>query len=142
MKALGLVPLGFYYRGLWSPEEKYWGEEDEPFEEWARQIIVRGPRSEYEMEQVLSGQGFDDPLDNPIIRSNYLKDADEEEESVRILMELRRTDLRCLDAHSYLGNHVLMSWQITAPRQSKAGRSVLTERSFDLEKCGHCPHFS
>lgn len=52
--------------GLWDPDEEYWGEPDEPIPEYARPIIDRGPRTLYEMEQVLPGVDPDD-LDDPII---------------------------------------------------------------------------
>ena len=39
--ALGLVPLKLEDQGLWTPDEHYWGEEDEPIEEWAKPIIAR-----------------------------------------------------------------------------------------------------
>lgn len=104
VKALDLVPLGLEDMGLWDPKEEYWGEEDEPIEEWAKPIIACGPRPMFEMEQVLPGQDPDDPFDDPITRSNDLKDAGERAEAAKILMELCQEDLRCLDAHSHLGN--------------------------------------
>ena len=58
------------------------------------------------MEQVLPGEDPDDPSDDPITQSNDLKDAGEWAEAETILMELCQTDLRCLDAHSHLGNLV------------------------------------
>ena len=106
VEALDLVPLGLEDTGMWDPEEHYWGEEDEPIEEWAEPIIARGPRPEFEMEQVLPGQDPDDFFDDPITKSNDLKDAGERAEAEKILMELCRADLRCLDAHSHLGNLV------------------------------------
>ena len=33
--ALGLVPLKLEEQGVWEPDEHYWGEEDDPIEEWA-----------------------------------------------------------------------------------------------------------
>ena len=40
--ALGLVPLRLEERGVWYPSEHYWGEKDEPIEEWAKPMIARG----------------------------------------------------------------------------------------------------
>jgi tetratricopeptide (TPR) repeat protein len=60
----------------------------------------------FEMEQVLPGENPDDPLNDPITRSNDLKDAGERAAGIKILMELCQADLRCLDAHSHLGNFV------------------------------------
>ena len=102
--ALGLVPLRIEDRGTWNPSEHYWGEEDEPIEEWAKPIIARGPRREFELEQVLPGEDPDDPFSDPIIESNDRKDSGDAEEAYRILMELCQSDLRCLDAHAHLGN--------------------------------------
>jgi hypothetical protein len=106
VKTLNLVPLGFEDMGMWDPKEEYWGEEGEPIEEWAKPIIARGPRPMFEMEQVLPGEDPGDPFNDPITRSNDLKDAGERAEAVKILMELCKADLRCLDAHSHLGNVV------------------------------------
>lgn len=106
VKALDLVPLGLENMGMWDPKEEYWGEEDEPVEEWARPIIDHGPRPRFEMEQVLPGEDPDDPLNDPITRSNDLKDAGERAAAIKILMALCQADLRCLDAHSHLGNFV------------------------------------
>ena len=104
--ALNLLPLGLEDMGIWDPKEHYWGEEDEPIEEWAKPIIAHGPRPMFEMEQVLPGEDPDDPFNDPITRSNGLKDAGNRAEAGKILMELCQADLRCLDAHSHLGNLV------------------------------------
>ena len=106
VKVLNLVPLGLEDMGQWDPKEEYWGEEGEPIEEWARPIIACGPRPMFEMEQALPGQYPDDPFHDPITRSNDLKDAGERADAAKILMELCEADLRCLDAHSHLGNLV------------------------------------
>jgi len=106
VKSLNLVPLGLEDMVLWDPREEYWGEEGEPIEEWAKPIIACGPRPMFEMEQAMPGQDPDDPFNDPITRSNDLKDAGERAEAEKILMELCLEDLRCLDAHSHLGNLV------------------------------------
>ena len=106
MAALGLVPLGLEEMGMWNPKEHYWGEEDDAIEEWVKPIIARGPRPEFEMEQVLPGEDPDDPFADPITQSNDLKDAGDRLGAEKILMELCQSDLRCLDAHSHLGNMV------------------------------------
>jgi hypothetical protein len=105
--ALGLVPLGLEDMGMWDPKKHYWGEEDEPIEEWAKPIIARGPRLEFEMEQVMPGADPEDPFSDPITQSNDLKQAGEFLEAEKILMELCQSDLRCLDAHTHLGNIVI-----------------------------------
>jgi hypothetical protein len=91
---------------VWDPKEDYCGEEDESLEEWTKPIIARGPRPMFEMEQVLPGADPDDPFSDPITESNDLKAAGDFLEAKRILMELCQSDLRCLDAHSHLGNLV------------------------------------
>jgi hypothetical protein len=97
--ALGLVPLKLKDQGLWTPEEHYWGEADEPIEEWAKPIIARGPRQSFEMEHVVPGQDTDDFDYDPICESNDLKDAGDPVAARQILMELCLADLHCLDAH-------------------------------------------
>jgi tetratricopeptide (TPR) repeat protein len=104
VKALDLVPLGLQDMGMWDPQDAYWGEDDEPIEEWAEATIARGPRPMFEMEQVLPGQDLDDPFSDPITKANELKYAGEWAEARKSLMELCQADLRCLDAHSHLGN--------------------------------------
>jgi hypothetical protein len=75
--AIDLVPLRLKEFGMWDPKGQYWGEEDEPMDEWAKPIIARGPRPEFEMEQVLPGADPTDPFSDPISESNFLKDAGE-----------------------------------------------------------------
>ncbi len=116
VNALGLVPLQLEDQGLWTPEEHYWGEDDEPIEEWAKQIIARGPRLSFEMEQVVPGRDPDDFNSDPICESNDLKDAGDRAAAQKILMELCQADLRCLDAHAHLGNFVFDRWAKEAMR--------------------------
>jgi tetratricopeptide (TPR) repeat protein len=106
VSALGLVPLRLEDRGIWDPLDEYWGEPDEPIDDWARPIVARGPRPEFEMEQVLPGADPDDPDSDPITESNDLKDAGDARAAYKILMELCEADIRCLDAHAHLGNFV------------------------------------
>jgi hypothetical protein len=120
-RALGLVPLRLEERGLWSPTEQYWGEEDEPIEEWAKPVIAHGPRPQFEMEQVLPGADSDDPFSDPIGESNDRKDASDGEGAYKILMDLCQADLRCLDAHAHLGNFVFDHRPNDAIRHFEAG---------------------
>lgn len=124
VKDLDLVPLGLEDMGMWDPKEEYWGEEDEPLEEWARPIITHGRRPMFEMEQVLPGEDPDDPFNDPITRSNDLKDADEGAEAIKILMELCQADLRCLDAHSHLGNFAFEHHPRDAIRHYEVGLRI------------------
>lgn len=124
MKALDLVPLGLEDMGMWDPKKEYWGEEDEPIEEWAKPIIARGPRPMFEMEQVVPGENPGDPFDDPITQSNELKDAGARAEAEKILMELCQADLRCLDAHSHLGNLVFEHSPQDAIRHYEVGLRI------------------
>ena len=102
--ALGLTPLKLNETGMWDPKDHYWGEPDEPIEEWAKPIMSRGPRPEYEMEQILPGENPDDPGTDPILEAVELKGVGDSLGAERMLMTLLAADLRCLDAHAHLGN--------------------------------------
>ncbi|NTV33307.1 MAG: cytoplasmic protein [Deltaproteobacteria bacterium] len=102
--ALGLTPLRLIERGRWDPKEHYWGEPGEPLEPWAKPLIKKGARSEYEMEQVLPGEDPDNPDTDPILEAVDLAEAGDRHGARRILMNLLAADLRCLDAHAHLGN--------------------------------------
>jgi hypothetical protein len=104
--ALGLTPLRLKEWGVWDPKDHYWGEPDDPIEEWAKPILSGGPRAEYEMQQVLPGQDPDDPDTDPILEAVELKQAGDSPGAHRVLMGLLAADLRCLDAHAHLGNFV------------------------------------
>jgi len=124
VKALNLLPLGLEEMGMWDPGEHYWGEKDEPIEEWAKPIIAHGTRPMFEMEQVMPGENPDDPFDGPITRSSDLKDTGEWGEAEKILMELCQADLRCLDAHSHLGNLVFDHSPQDAVRHNEVGLRI------------------
>jgi len=102
--ALGLTPLQLNKTGMWDPKDHYWGEPDEPIEEWVNPIMSRGPRPEYEMEQILPGENPDDPGTDPILEAVELKGVGDSLGAERMLMTLLASDLRCLDAHAHLGN--------------------------------------
>jgi hypothetical protein len=122
--ALGLVPLRLEAEGLWDPEEDNWGEEDDPIEEWEKPIIARGPRPQFEMEQVLPGEDPDDPFSDPITEANDLKSGGDFLAAARILMELCESDLRCLDAHAHLGNLVFDNRPKDALRHFEVGLRI------------------
>jgi hypothetical protein len=86
--AFGRVPRKLEDRGNWDPAEEYWGEQGEPIEKWAKPIIARGPRRQFEMQQVLPGVVPDDPFSDPITESNDRKDAGDAQGARNILMEL------------------------------------------------------
>jgi hypothetical protein len=124
MAALGLVPLRVEEQGIWDPQEHYWGEENEPIEEWAKPIIARGRRPAFEMEQVLPGADPDDPFADPITESNDLREAGDRAGAHRILMGLCQSDLRCLDAHAHLGNFAFESRPKDAIRHYEVGLRI------------------
>src|SRR5665213_1343923 len=99
-----LVPLKLEARGRWDPAEEYWGEEGEPVESWAHPIIKRGPRPQYEMEQILPGVDPEDFDSDPILEANELKDRGQIARARKLLEKLLMQDVRCLDAHAHLGN--------------------------------------
>ncbi len=104
VKALGLVPLQLRDEWPWDPGEQYWGEEGESLEEWARPIVVRGPRPSFEMEQVLPGADPEDWDSDPIIEASELNAGGDRLGAEKLLVEMLAADLRCLDAHAHLGN--------------------------------------
>ena len=71
--SLGLVPLRLEPFGNWDPADEDWGE-DGALPEWARKIVSRGPRPEFEMEQVIPGA---DPANwdtDPIVEAAELRE--------------------------------------------------------------------
>ena len=124
VKALGLKPLGLEECGLWDPAEQFWGDPRQPIGQWTRPIIARGPRPQFEMEQVIPGEDPDEPLIDPIIESNDLKDSGDINGAYDILMNLCRADLRCLDAHAHLGNLAFHSLPKDASRHYEAGLRI------------------
>lgn len=124
--ALGLVPLKLEERGVWDPAEEYWCEEGDPIDVWAKPIIARGRRPEFEMEQVLPGMDPDDadPDTDPIGQAVDRTDAGDREGAYRLLMDLCQADLRCLDAHAHLGNLVFHGRPGDAIRHYEAGLRI------------------
>jgi len=124
VETLDLVPLELRDEGSWDPSEEYWGEEGEPVPDWASAIVARGPRPQFEMEQVLPGQDPNDPDEDPITRSNDFKDGGDGDEASRILMEVLESDLRCLDAHAHLGNIVFEHRPQQAVTHYEIGKAI------------------
>ena len=120
-KALRLVPLGLEEFGIWDPAEEYWGEQGEPIDAWLKPIIARGARRQFEMEQVIPGEDPEEPLEDPIMEANDLKDSGDFHGAHDMLMSLCRADLRCLDAHAHLGNLSFDSRPKDAIRHYEAG---------------------
>jgi hypothetical protein len=118
---LGLTPLTLNETGMWDPKDHYWGEPDEPIEEWTKPIRSRGPRPEYEMEQVVPGENPDDPDTDPILEAAEQREAGDYLGAHRKLMTLLAADLRCLDAHAHLGNFVFDHFPEKAIRHYEVG---------------------
>lgn len=89
-------------------------------EPWEREIIARGTRPAWEMEQVLPGltRRFD-----PMEKFESLCSADQGEAAWKLLMGLCHADLRCLDAHAHLGLMVF-DWPHEAIRYYAAGVGI------------------
>jgi len=119
--ALGLTPLRLTDEWTWDPDEEYWGEEDEPIDDWAKPIIARGPRPSFEMEQILPGADPNDWDSDPILEASDLKAAGDPLGARKILVEMLAADLRCLDAHAHLGNLALDYRAEDAIRQYEVG---------------------
>jgi hypothetical protein len=121
--ALRLAPLKLEARGTWDPTEQYWGEEGEPIDEWVKPVIAKGRRPQFEMEHVLPGMDPDDsdPGSDPIGQAVDHDQAGDRQGAHRILMDLCRADLRCLDAHAHLGNLTFDEEPHDAIRHYEAG---------------------
>jgi hypothetical protein len=102
--ALDLVPLALRDEGEWDPEDEYWGEEEDPLDDWAKAIIARGKRPMFEIEQVIPGADPDDFDSDPIVEASERHQAGDRAGARGLLMKLLAADLRCLDAHAHLGN--------------------------------------
>ena len=124
LAALDLTPLKVKDDGMWDPKDEYWREEDEPLDNWEKDIIARGPRPEYEMEQIIPGQNLEDPDSDPILQAVALKEAGDIAGSFQLLNGLLIADLRCLDAHAHLGNLVFDRRPETAIRHYDIGRQI------------------
>lgn len=102
--ALGLTPLALHEQGDWDPDDEYWGEEEEPVDDWAKPIIARGKRAMFELEKVIPGADPENFDSDPILEAAELRAAGDERGAYDLLMNLLAKDLRCLDAHAHLGN--------------------------------------
>jgi hypothetical protein len=123
---LGLLPLALRAEGEWDPQDEYWGEVGAPIEAWAQVIIARGKRPMFEMEQVIPGADPDDPDSDPIIEASERNEAGDGEGARELLMKLLAEDLRCLDAHAHLGNHLFDHWPQAALRHYELGVAIGT----------------
>jgi hypothetical protein len=95
-------PLQLYERGIWDPADQYWGEPDGMLEISLVEVIVGGPRLQFEFEQLLPG-GEDPDAGDPILEAIELRDRGQPDRARALLEGLIEWDPRCLDAHAHLG---------------------------------------
>ena len=124
LAALGLTPLKLNEFGMWDPAEHYWGEDDDPEDDWEKDIKAAGPRPEYEMEKIVPGEDLEDFDSDPILEAVELKDAGDLTAADQLLNGLLIADLRCLDAHAHLGNLAFDHSPETALRHYDIGRQI------------------
>jgi hypothetical protein len=120
--ALGLVPLALRDEGEWDPEDEYWGEAGDALEDWANEIVARGPRPAFEMEQILPGEVGDDW--DSIVEAAELRAGGRVGEAIELLEGLLAKDLRCLDAHAHLGNFAFDHFPREASRHYEVGAAI------------------
>lgn len=97
-------PLALVSHGDWNPEDEYWGEPGEPLDPLWLDIIDRGPRPLYEMEQVIPGVTPKYWDTDPIVDAADLHHAGRNRHAARLLKGLLEEDRRCVDAWAHLGN--------------------------------------
>ncbi len=125
LAALDLAPLKLKDEGVWDPKDEYWGEEDEPLDDWEKEIIARGPRPEYALENLIPGRPEDFDIDtDPILQAVELKEVGDFGGADQKLNSLLIADLRCLDAHAYLGNLDFDRQPENAIRHYDIGRQI------------------
>ena len=125
---LELPPLALQDSGSRDPEEEPWLYEEDPSPLYD-EIRAAGPRSAFEMEQVLPEDAVQLQWeDDPIVEAVELADAGAILEAADLLGDLLSVDLRCLDAHAHLGNFELrMPWVdavATAERHYRIGVAI------------------
>lgn len=99
-----LTPLRLREFGTWHPEEVavQYRDEGADLPAWLQAIVAQGPRSEFEMENVIA---FDpEGADDVILRSAELRRRGRVGAARRLLLAELAHDPRALDAHAHLGN--------------------------------------
>jgi len=76
------------------------------------------------MAQVQPEAGIDNPDSDPIVEAGELHEIGDFAGAREILLKLLLTDLRILDAHAHLGNHVFDSWPDKARRHYEVGVGI------------------
>ena len=102
-EGIGLAPLKLEEWGVWDPREQDCFDDDHELEAWARPIVARGPRPDYEMETCMPGLDREDFDSDPIHDAVHLRSSGDPVGAIQLLMAVLQADLRCLDAHAHLG---------------------------------------
>ena len=102
--ALNIEPLDLNEMGVWDPKEDYWGEPDDPLNNYFKAIIDFGARKSYEMDQIIPFQDPEDIDSDPNLEAADFHGCGNHLEALKIMEKILTTDLRCLDAHAHLGN--------------------------------------
>lgn len=104
--ALDLRPLGVRELGRDDPSR------GEPYDDrlialWEQ--VTAEPKPVYEMEKVIPGFDPSDWDNNPLLEALKLRRDGDGDDAEEALMGLLHADLRCLDAHAYLGEWAMES---------------------------------
>lgn len=111
--ALGLKPLALKKAGTWDPGAAGLFEKPEGFEKYFRPVLAFGPRDEYEMERIMPAGTMDV---DPVGLAAELRESGNHLEAVDSIVEVLTADLRCLEAHAYLGNRGLGKGSVLGKR--------------------------
>lgn len=103
IEELKLIPLSVNETGEWDPAE-YYQDDEEQSSVLRDSILKRGKVPEYEIEQIIPGEDPADPDSDPILLASEMNSSGDHKGAWKSLMDICKTDLRCLDAHAHLGN--------------------------------------
>lgn len=104
IEKLDLTPLKLEDRGMWTPKDEYWGEPGDEIDRCLKDIIKAGPRPLYEMEQVIPGEEPEEDWSDPILEASEYYGCGDSNSAYHIMERILTNDLRCIDAHTHLGN--------------------------------------
>ncbi|MEI7703486.1 MAG: tetratricopeptide repeat protein [Deltaproteobacteria bacterium] len=85
---------------------------------------AEGPRPAFEMKQIIPGADPASDETDPIVEAGALYEVGDPVGARTLLMRELREDLRCVDAHAHLGNHVLEYRAADALRHYEAGLRI------------------
>lgn len=87
VKALDLVPLGIEDTGMWDPKEAYWGEEDEPIEDWIREMRQRALVLEAHHTTHIEGTRLTLDQAERLLAGNLVSEADPDDAELKRFSE-------------------------------------------------------